>query len=97
MATRRSLGSIALENKNPNLKLISGLIISHQVMFGSNRELYWPSTTNKETLKEFPEVVSEESQWLTSFHSFMEKLEPLDTQQSKSVAKSIPKRLCLYL
>ncbi|KAI9782470.1 MAG: hypothetical protein M1839_004956 [Geoglossum umbratile] len=81
-ADHQSLGSIALENKNPNLKLISGLIISHQVMFGSNRELYWPSATNKETLKEFPEVVSEESQWLTSFHSFMEKLEPLDTQKS---------------
>ncbi|KAI9772319.1 MAG: hypothetical protein M1840_001068 [Geoglossum simile] len=78
VADHQSLGSIALENKNPNLKLISGLIISHQVMFGSIRELYWPPEINKETLKEFPETTSEESQWLISFHSFMEKLESPD-------------------
>jgi hypothetical protein len=64
-------------------------------MSGSSRELYWPPAVNKETLKEFPETASEESQWLISFHSFMEKFESPDTQKAKSVAKPIPKEILL--
>ncbi|KAI9859665.1 MAG: hypothetical protein M1813_006596 [Trichoglossum hirsutum] len=82
---QRSLGSIALEDRNQNLKLISGLIISHQVMFGSSGELYWPPTIDKERLKEFPEIVSEDSQWLVGFQSFLEKFELSQSQKTGSV------------
>ncbi|KAH0536350.1 hypothetical protein FGG08_006776 [Glutinoglossum americanum] len=79
---QRSLGTIALEDKNQNLKIISGLIISHQVTFGSKGELYWPPTVNKEKLKEFPETASEDSQWLIGFQSFLEKFELSQPQRA---------------
>ncbi|KAH0558767.1 hypothetical protein GP486_004590 [Trichoglossum hirsutum] len=87
---QRLLGSIALEDKNQNLKLISGLIISHQVMSGSNGELYWPPTINKERLVEFPEIASEDSQWLIGFQSFLEKFEQSQPQKPGLVKKLTP-------